>query len=174
MSGFEGIYKIDAYGNVFSVDRYVKHSRGGFRKCKGQKLKPYLANNGYLVVSASKEGKDSPVLVHRKVLETYAGPCPRGMEACHKDGNRLHNHVSNLRWDTREENSKDKIKHGTMIRGEQSNLSKLSEQDVSIVRNLYEQGLSVNYIAHVYGMSKSGIRDVLSGKSWKWLDAKNS
>lgn len=62
---------------------------------------------------------DSPkrrrVQVSRLVLEAFVGPCPPGMEGCHNNGDKLNNHVSNLRWDTRSSNSLDAVKHGTHV-----------------------------------------------------------
>jgi len=51
-------------------------------------------------------------LVHRLVLEAFAGPCPDGMEACHGDGDPTNNRRLNLRWDTRSSNQLDTVRHG--------------------------------------------------------------
>jgi len=46
------------------------------------------------------------------VLEAFVGPCPEGMECCHRDGNPANNHVGNLYWGTRSENLYDAVRHG--------------------------------------------------------------
>jgi hypothetical protein len=56
--------------------------------------------------------------VHIVVLETFAGPCPNGMQGCHNDGIPYHNSVSNLRWDVSKGNQLDRYKHGTARLGE--------------------------------------------------------
>ena len=75
-------------------------------------LKPFVASrSGHLAV-------DLPIgrrYVHRLVLESFVGPRPERMEACHNDGNPTNNHVDNLRWDTRSENVKDAVKHGAAL-----------------------------------------------------------
>jgi hypothetical protein len=60
----------------------------------------------------------------RVVLETFVGPCPEGMEACHKDGNLDNNHVGNLEWNTHLKNIRDKYEHGTMYYGKRRQLTK--------------------------------------------------
>lgn len=51
--------------------------------------------------------------VHPLVLEAFVGPRPPGMEACHADGNKTNNALSNLRWDTKRANELDAIRLGT-------------------------------------------------------------
>ncbi len=53
------------------------------------------------------------MFAHRAVLLAFVGPCPEGMEACHNNGDPLDNRVENLRWDTRSNNTLDKVAHGT-------------------------------------------------------------
>ena len=48
---------------------------------------------------------------HRLVARAFIGPCPPGHEVCHIDGTR-NNHVTNLRYGTRSENTMDKVRHG--------------------------------------------------------------
>ena len=47
------------------------------------------------------------------VLEAFVGPRPAKLDSCHNDGVRTHNHLSNLRWDTRSANLYDAVEHGT-------------------------------------------------------------
>lgn len=47
------------------------------------------------------------------MLTAFVGPCPDGMEGCHNDGDPHNNRLDNLRWDTRANNARDAIRHGT-------------------------------------------------------------
>lgn len=59
-------------------------------------------------------GRNNSTRVHRIVAEAFLGPPPfPAAEVCHGDGNRHNNCASNLRWDTRSNNHRDKVKHGT-------------------------------------------------------------
>lgn len=100
--GFEGLYEVSDHGRVRNArTNYV--------------LSPYVLRDGYLQVTLPRLGevrrKNWPV--HRLVLAAFAGPCPDGMEGCHNDGNRTHNTLGNLRWDTHSGNAADSLLHGT-------------------------------------------------------------
>lgn len=49
--------------------------------------------------------------VHHLVLETFVGPRPTGLMACHTNGNALDNRLRNLRWDTQANNIADMHRH---------------------------------------------------------------
>jgi hypothetical protein len=67
-----------------------------------------LNRTGYPCLVLTVDGKRSMCRVHHLVLETFIGPCPPGMEACHRDGNRENNLIGNLRWDTHSGNMADR------------------------------------------------------------------
>jgi len=48
------------------------------------------------------------------VLEAHRGPRPPGCEACHNRGIRTDNHLSEIRWDTREANLADMAEHAAL------------------------------------------------------------
>jgi hypothetical protein len=97
--GFEGLYEVSDLGRVKS------HRRGAPRI-----LRPGPSNYGHLSVVL---GRGNTRMVHRLVLEAFAGPCPRGHESLHGDGGPTDNKLSNLRWGTRTENIRDAVRHGT-------------------------------------------------------------
>jgi hypothetical protein len=51
-------------------------------------------------------------LVHRLVAFAFIGEPEPEQEVCHRDGNPLHNNLSNLRWGTRSDNMQDRVRHG--------------------------------------------------------------
>lgn len=51
--------------------------------------------------------------IHHLVLEAFVGPRPDGLETCHNDGVPANNWLTNLRWDTKPNNAKDRRVHGT-------------------------------------------------------------
>lgn len=83
---------------VSDFSDYFVSKKGDVYSCKNQRFKK-LKNrftNGYICVSLCKDGKVYSKYVHRLVLETFVGPCPDGLECCHKDGNKSNNDLSNL------------------------------------------------------------------------------
>lgn len=100
IESFDGVYEVSDSGRVRSFKR---PSRQGAILSQGWK-----GNLKYKVVVLSKKGAKTHLKIHRLVLETFIGPCPNGMEACHNNGINTDNRLSNLRWDTHSENLRDK------------------------------------------------------------------
>ncbi|KRD36826.1 hypothetical protein ASE27_10240 [Oerskovia sp. Root918] len=107
--GFEGAYEVSDRGRVRSLDRL--DSRGN--RIRGRVLRAATKRSGHQHLSLCVDGKGITLLVHRMVLEAFVGPAPEGMEACHSDGDPANNALSNLRWDSRSENTLDRVRHGT-------------------------------------------------------------
>lgn len=114
-------------------------------------------------------GHKCPVSLHLLVCSKHHGPRPAGMEVCHNDGNPNNNSPENLRWDTHSANVMDAIKHGTHVnnRGERCGTSKLSSEEVFHIRA--STGQSGVYLAKRFGVSKSRISEIRSGKTWRHL-----
>lgn len=103
--GYEGSYEVSNCGLV----RSWVSGNGLGKRSSPVLLSLHGMTGGY--VAATLRGKSC--LVHRLVLEAFQGPCPVGMEGCHKDGNSANNRLDNLRWDTPTNNHADKVAHGT-------------------------------------------------------------
>jgi len=106
------------------------------------------------------------VFVHRLILETFRGPCPKGHESRHLNGNSIDNRSSNLQWGTRQQNSDDKRKHGTMQAGEKNGQAKLTANQVSEIRKL-RSSTTIDDLAMRFKMSRSQIKRIVYGISWK-------
>lgn len=109
--GYEGAYEVSDRGRVRSLDRIT--DRG--RRWKGRLMTPCALQNGYLIVTLWREGKQRSPLVHRLVLTAFVGQPTEGTEGRHLDGNRCNNVLSNLSWGTHSENQYDQILHGTHL-----------------------------------------------------------
>jgi hypothetical protein len=94
--------------------RYRASDRGEIRNRAGKVLAARVDPDGYLRSTLTRDdGQRIPFLVHRAVLEAHAGPPGKGQESCHGDGGPLDNrYPENLRWDTKSENERDKIRAG--------------------------------------------------------------
>lgn len=119
--GFESLYEVSDHGRVRSlgrIDSLGRHRRGrvirGGRDGEGYhnvSLTPLAINS---IAVPSRSFRD-----HHLVLTAFVKPRPPGMEACHNDGYPSHNHLTNLRWDTRSSNRRDAASHGTNLTGRQ-------------------------------------------------------
>lgn len=111
--GYTGYYEVSDLGRVRSVDRTVTDKRGRARRLRGVIHKPYLDRNGRPAVRLCIGRVYKCRQVHQLVLEAFIGARPAKMEACHNNGDKTDNRLINLRWDTRSQNIRDRVRHGT-------------------------------------------------------------
>lgn len=109
---YERIYEVSDLGNVRSLDRVMTYPSGRTCRWQGKMLIPGKTGDRFTVALCNEQGIRSHY-VHELVLTAFVGPCPEGMEGCHNNGNGLFNSLTNLRWDTRSENTFDRVRHGT-------------------------------------------------------------
>ncbi len=168
--GYEGYYEVSDQGRVRSLERTV--IRNGESIVPSRIIAQKLTKNGYLAVNLWRNNKYKTRTVHRLVLEAFVGPHPRGMQACHDDGDRTNNFANNLRWDTPSANNLDKRRHGTNWgpRGTRQKHSKLTEDDVREIRRLRNLGHKYTELAKHYGVHKSTVEHAATYRNWAWLD----
>lgn len=145
---------------------------------KPQHLSPrrvrVLQGKGHVAVRLYRPGlqKGKDIGVHRLVLTAFVGPCPKGMEGCHDDGDPLNNELRNLRWDTPRGNSQDRLKHGTDIRGEKHPRVILTAEQVLAIRERRKSRKeTVKQIAMSYGVARTTISAIVNGASWRHLES---
>lgn len=134
-------------------------------------LKPFLTNQ-YFRIGLYKNGSKRKHFVHRLVLETFTGKCPNSMETCHNNGIKTDNRIENLRWDTRKNNQRDRIKHGTNVypEGENNVHSKLTEQDVRMIIYMYRtKEFTQTEIAELYNINRANVSLIINRKRWKYI-----
>jgi HNH endonuclease len=138
------------------------HGKPGYWK----NLRPQRHTGGYLMVHFFRDQKRHPKYIHRLVLEAFVGPCPPGMEACHRNGDRTDNRIENLRWDTRKNNHADKVIHGTLLEGSKIGNSKLHETVIPAIRRLADMGIYQWQIAEAFGVEQTLVSMIVNGKIW--------
>ncbi|ATN90828.1 HNH endonuclease [Gordonia phage Lysidious] len=110
--GYEGYYEVSDHGHVRSLDRLVETSDDRTLRIRGRDRKLWRTPDGHLKTSLSKDGESRVPLVHRLVMDAFVGPCPPGMEVCHRNGIGTDNRLVNLQYGTRSENAVDQVRHG--------------------------------------------------------------
>ena len=137
-------YSIDDQGVPYSQSK-----RTGDTK----KLSTFVNKDGYALTYVAGLGK---VAIAHCVLNAFVGPRPDGLFACHNNGDKLDNSLSNLRWDTRSNNERDKLKHGML---------KLTVEQVREVRSSSEK---VGVAAKRLGVGTSTITRIRNGEMYAW------
>jgi len=165
ISGFVG-YEISSLGQVRS---YRKRGVGAKSLAETPKLlKQTIDRYGYLTVHLSVNGKSLTKTVHRLLAKAFLDTPPSSVhQAAHIDGNSLNNIVTNIYWATPKQNSRDRVNHGTQIRGVNHHSAKLDEIKVKAIREEYAMGYGTHkQLAMRYGVTKASITGLLSGKNW--------
>ena len=116
VTGYEAFYEVSDLGRVRSIRRTEMFRRklnngvvGEVTRTKGGSiLAASRGSNGYYTVRLI--GKT--YTVHQLVLTAFVGQRPADHAACHGDGDKANNALSNLRWDTYAENNRERYKHG--------------------------------------------------------------
>lgn len=109
---------------------------------------------------------------HKVLCEMAHGAAPSEKhEVAHSCGNGHLGCVNprHLRWATRSENHKDKLKHGTDDRGDKSPNAKLSVEQVRDIRRRLSSE-TLQSIANDFGVSASLISAIRHRKRWSWLE----
>lgn len=112
--GYPG-YSVSDHGRVRSEDRTIRIPCGQTRTYRGKVLKQAIepkTGRRQVHLHHPDDASSRTVRVHRLVLESFVGPCPNDMEACHWDDDPSNNRLSNLRWDTSVANKRDMRRNG--------------------------------------------------------------
>ena len=153
--GFHGHYSVDNLGNLISYKgRSKRYLIGGVDK------------DGYRKAILCLDGKRHYERIASLVAMAFIGPRPDGLVVRHLDGNLLNNKPENLSYGTQKENIADKEDHGTKLKGDNHPSSKLNSKQVMEIR---KGSLSASKLALIYGMKKSGIECIKSGRTWRHL-----
>ena len=169
ITGYEGLYSVSNMGRVKSHERYTLTSHGVKRKVFEKILKPMTDKAKRQQVSLCKDFNVKIIRVHHLVLREFVGPIPNGMERCHNDGNASNNCLENLRYDTAQNNQKDKILHGVTNRGQKAFGVKLCIDDVVAIKTRLKNGERGCKIAKDYPVNHQQISRIKQGKEWGYI-----
>jgi hypothetical protein len=156
-------YAVSNYGRVKRID-------------SNKILQTHCKSCDYNQIGLMIKGKCKTLKVHWLVTAAFLGPRPEGYETNHKDGNKRNNHISNLEYVTSGENNLHAYRMGlrkpSPRLGEACNKAKLNRNEVLKIRELRRSGYTTVLLAKMFGISHSSISDIMTKKSWKWLEEK--
>lgn len=96
--GYEGLYKVNECGDIYSVPHLRKNGIKGSYVSSPRIMKQRINRSGYSIIRLSKKGNVKDEFVHVIVAKTFL-PNPNNLPCVnHKDENKLNNNVSNLEW----------------------------------------------------------------------------
>lgn len=115
IKGYEGYYQVSNTGKVKSLDRKVKHPKGGDKIVRGKSCGERYNRVGYPEVVLFKEGEKKYQLIHRLVALTFVPNEENKPEVNHIDGNKINNNAENLEWCTSSENQQHAYRTGLQV-----------------------------------------------------------
>jgi hypothetical protein len=125
-------------------------------------------------VALTKDGVTKWFGVHRLVLSAFVGEPSPGLVCNHKDSCPTNNKLENLEWVTPAENMQHSFNSGrrehSYKRGEDNARAKLTNAEVRKIRDEYRPGVvgcGAHALAKKYGVSKTAMRMILAGKTYR-------
>ena len=163
VSGFTKInslsnYCINEYGFILNI-----RTRG--------EIIPSVNKKGYLQVCLTNKNTYN---VHRLVALIFIENKENKPEVNHIDGNKLNNHISNLEWNTTQENLEHKrinnlgktLKAKLSATGINNSQAKLDEEDVILIRTNCSTKNDIKKFSKELNVSVATIYDIKNRRSW--------
>lgn len=158
--GYPG-YAASDDGRIWSCKVSAAH---GYRHPEWHTLKSFIGIRDYVYATVYTNKKTFNRRVSRLVLLAFRGlPESDDLHACHNNGNKGDNALSNLRWGTAKENEADKRLHGTSPQGERHPRCKYSSEVVAQIRTLRSEGKRAVEISRIIGVPRDFVFQVLAG-----------
>jgi predicted XRE-type DNA-binding protein len=173
IKGFEGIYQVNEYGEVKSIERITfNNGTNTYNKIKEKILKKISDKNGYYRYCFFKDKKRYSVFAHRLVANCFIDNPNKKPQVNHIDGVKTNNHVSNLEWCTAKENTRHALDLGLSFQapGENHHMSKLTNKEVFVIRSLYDKKqMTQKEISFLFNVSQTQISRIVNKKKWSHI-----
>ncbi len=156
-------YEISNYGRVKSF--VLSTGKSKILKCANVK--------GFLVIGVKINGKKEQFCVHKLTAKYFV---PKESEdqtvVIHKDWNKSNNYYKNLQWVTKRE-SYDRMKLKFKETRKNSDTivtnSKLTEDDVRVLKTMLANGIKQNVIARLFAISEMQVSRIKRGENWSHI-----
>ena len=172
--GYEGRYQVSSMGRVKSLERKVRHWRGGERIQKERILKPSNDRRGYLLVSLCDGEKRKTFSVHRLVCQAFHENPDNKPQVNHINEIKTDNRACNLEWCTCKQN----VNHGTRTERSAKSRSKpvgqytLDGELVKIWQSPCEAGKQIGLSDSHVSKAANGKLKTAYGCIWRYVERK--
>lgn len=163
---------VDGFTKVKSLENYCINEDGLILNVRTRGvIRPSIGKKGYLQVCLTNKNTYS---IHRLAALTFIENKENKTEVNHIDGNKLNNHISNLEWNTTQENLEHKrinnlgktLKAKLSATGINNSKAKLDEEDVIFIRTNCETIIDIKKFSKELNVSIATIYDIKNRRSW--------
>lgn len=163
---YTGRYQVSNLGRIKSLTRKTKTI-----KIKETIMRLQKHPSGYLQIALSKKSIKKRFYIHRLVLEAFLPIQKNKLEANHKDGDKTNNLLENLEWVSRSYNHVHAYNtlHKPRMLGSKHPHSKLTEEDVLKMRQLFKDGVTKKAIAKQFGIAYNTAQQIIIRRRWKHI-----
>lgn len=122
-------------------------------------------SQGYFFIG--RKGKKKQM--HRFIYEEMFGEIPENMVVRHKCDNQRCINPEHLEIGTIADNNRDRDERGRSrpSRGSKNGFAKLKESEVSVIKELFRKGKSVNELTTMFNIGPSTLYYIKRGERWK-------
>jgi len=157
-------YEISNYGRIKSY--CYDHENGRIVKLGNIK--------GFFNVSLRVEGKKKSYLVHKLAAEYFVDKTAEDQDVViHLDWNKQNNYYLNLQWVTKADSYKRMhkvLQEARKKAGKVVTSSKLTKQDVAVIKGMLEKGVKQNLIAKMFCVSEMQVSRIARKENWAEIE----
>ena len=139
----------------------VVKTEGNCWECTSHKP---MSNGRYyqITVGSRTDGTRRPIMLHRFIYEYNVGEIEEGLVLRHTCDNDMCVNPEHLLKGTHQDNSDDMVRRGRVAKGKRVASSKLTDQEVLEIRDLYSKTeYTQSQIANIYGVSQRQISNIV-------------
>ena len=159
---------MEIWKTIVGFENYSISNKGQVRNDLTRRILSTFPVGGYLMVNLMANGSKKLVYIHRLVGHAFVDNPNDYKEINHINGKKDDNLPDNLEWCTRSENIKHAYATSLMkpLKGESSGMSKLTDAEVLMIRELRSCGIFLQELSDRFGVSKSVISNISRYKTW--------
>ena len=158
-------YAPEYWEDIKGYPNYAVSNLGRIKnKVSGKILKPQKDYKGYLRVRLYNQKVSQRFFIHRLVMQAFCGASSQTVD--HVNGVKSDNNLSNLRYLSREDNTRKASIGHTHSQGSKHHRASLEEKDVNQIKCLIRMGLPIQDISKRYSITYDTVYGIKKGRTW--------